>query len=162
MMATRRFTIALTVLLAASFIAGCGMRTRADKLKEATLSYNNDVRWSRFRAAARALPPARREAWVAAMDNAARYIRILEYDMRAVRIEGDDAVFEIDLSYMRSPGVTVERKRRLQHWSYADGNWTLNREQEVELVQPGMDEPPGDLPLLSDPATASSSSADQK
>ncbi len=153
-MATRRLTLAVILLLGVSFLAACGMRTRADKLKEATLAYNSDVRWSRFRAAARNLPEDRRDAWVAAMDKAARYIRILEYDMRPVRIQGDEAVFEVDLSYMRAPGVTVERKRRRQHWSYESGSWTLEREEEVEF-RPPLDEPPGDLPLLSAPDAAS-------
>jgi hypothetical protein len=148
---------ALVILALAGAVTACngGLKTASEKLRDASFSFNEDVRWQRFRVAARALPPQRREAWIAAMQRAATAFRVVDFELRPVSIGDTRALVEVDLTYYRYPALTIEQQRRRQDWRYADGVWTLVG--DTEYVPPPGGELPDKMPELlspNDPAVA--------
>lgn len=143
----RRLVVVLPLL--GLLVASCaGYKNARDKLHATSFTFNDNVRWQRFRAAARSIPEPRREAWVVAMERAARSFTIADWDMVPVEIGDDTAVLHVDLVYLQSPGVTVQHMRRRQVWRHDLGDWTLESDIEVPYEESGA--PPG-LPDLVGP-----------
>ena len=135
---SRRLTAALLalVLLGAAGVSttGCaGIRATTERLKDTTRRFNENVRWQRFRAAGKSVLPAKRAAWVAAMERAAATFRVAEFEITPVQVDGDKAVLHVDLAYFREPNPTVQRMRRKQVWEKVDGDWMLATDVEVHL-----------------------------
>lgn len=120
-------------LVLASISSGCSSATSSQKLRDTVLHFNDNVRWQRYRDAARALPPRRRAAWVTAMSRVGRVVSIDEYDMRPVEVGKDYAVIEVDLSYHRRDDLKVRREKRQQIWRLVEGAWILESDREVVL-----------------------------
>lgn len=135
-------------LLLASLLVGCQTTSSSQKLRDAVLHFHDNVRWQRYREAARALPPHRRAAWTTAMARMGRMISIDEYDMRPVEIGDDYAVIEVDLAYHRHDDMRVKREKRQQVWRLVDGAWVLESDAEVAIDERAL---PDRFPELSAP-----------
>jgi len=128
---------------------GCATSSPREQLHDVVLHFNDNVRWQRYREAARALPPRRRAAWVKAMSRMGRVVRISEYDMRPVEVGDTYAVIEVDLSYHRQDDLVVRREKREQMWRLVEGVWQLESDTEV-VVEEG--QLPDRFPELSAPS----------
>lgn len=135
-------------LLALSVLPSCRTASSSQKLRDAVLHFHDNVRWQRYREAARALPPHRRAAWTTAMTRMGRMVSIDEYDMRPVEVGDDYAVIEVDLAYHRHDDMRVKREKRQQTWRFVEGAWVLESDAEVALDERGL---PERFPELSAP-----------
>jgi hypothetical protein len=137
-------------MVLASTSSGCSNATTSEKLRDTVLHFNDNVRWQRYRDAARALPPRRRAAWVTAMSRFGQVVSIDEYDMRPVEVGEDFAVIEVDLAYHRHDDLKVHREKRQQMWWLVDGAWMLKSDEKVILDESKL---PDRFPELTAPRT---------
>jgi len=125
--------LVLIGFLIASVLGGCQTTSSSQKLRDAVLHFNDNVRWQRYREAARALPPHRRAAWTTAMTRMGRMVSIDEYDMTPVEVGDDYAVISVDLAYHRHDDMRVKREKREQIWRFIEGAWVLESDSEVAI-----------------------------
>jgi hypothetical protein len=126
---------------------GCSgfYKTSGEKLKIEVRRFNENVRWQRFRAAAKSIPTERRDDWVGAMEHAATALRITDYDVRPVEVGTDIALMDVDIGYHRIDQVVIKRVRRRQTWRYEGGGWMLESETDIPIVDGPV---PENLPRL--------------
>lgn len=138
---------ALVLALFGPTIAGCGSlyKSKPEQLKASVRTFNENVRWKRYHAASDFIPEERREAWARAMERAGAVFTVTDYDFAPVLVEGDEAIIQVDLTYHRVHGVVVLPMRRKQVWVYANNEWYLDADTEVEI---GDEPPPDRLPDL--------------
>ena len=134
--------------------SGCSTLSPKEKLHDVVLHFNDNIRWQRYREAARAIPPRRRSAWVKAMRRMGQMVRIDEVEMRPVEVNSDFAIIEVDLSYHRQDDLRVRTEKREQVWRFEDEAWHLESDREI-IVEEGV--LPDRFPELSGPPTPGSS-----
>jgi hypothetical protein len=135
----------LLLLLVIGAPACGGFNSDRDALQEAVRSYNDNLRWERYREASTALPADRREGWVRSMERAGRTIRVVDYEITPVEVAETQAIVIVDLTYYRQPAVTLVQSRRMQTWRHAEGRWHLEADEEAPLEE---EPPPTTLPEL--------------
>ncbi len=118
--------MAFSTLGCTKFVKG-----RTELLREEVARFNDNVRWGRYRTAAKQLPPERRDVWIASMERAGRAFRILEYEVRPQVVQGDQAVVLVDMVYHPINEAVIRRVRRQQVWKNA-GGWYLDSEHQVD------------------------------
>ena len=139
----------LTLLLALTFVApGCTTLSPKQKLHDVVLHFNDNVRWQRYREAARALHPRRRSAWITAMRRMGQVVSIGEYEIRPVEVAESYAIIEVDLSYHRQDDLRVRTEKREQVWRLEKGKWHLESDREIIVDQSQL---PDRFPELSAP-----------
>ena len=107
------------------------VKGRTELLREEVSRFNDNVRWGRYRTAAKQLPAERRDIWIASMERAGRAFRILEYEVRPQVVQGDQAVVLVDMVYHPVNDVVIRRVRRRQVWKNA-GGWYLDSEHQID------------------------------
>lgn len=123
----------LGVLPLASASCAALYRSRpGEELKRSVRRFHEDLRWERYRSAARHLAPERRDEWVRAMREAGRSMRITEYRAQPVRVGDERAVVEVYLRYRDRDGVHVSRAMRRQVWRRRGGEWQLVEERTLD------------------------------
>ena len=127
--------------------AACGamFKGQAEQLKDEVVQFNENVRWGRYRAAARWLPAKHADGWVRQMERAGQAFRITDYEVTPVEVAEEHAVMHVDVSYHRVNGVLIETMRRKQTWKFVDG-WKLQSEKEIPLERNLPDKMPDFLP----------------
>ena len=146
-MTLKRLVAVSLVLAVALECVACtaAFKGQAEQLKDEVVQFNENVRWGRYRAAARWVPGKHRDLWVRQMERAGQVFRITDYEVTPVEISPELAVMYVDVSYHRVGGVLVERSRRKQTWKYVD-TWTLASEKEIPIEDILPDKMPEFLP----------------
>jgi hypothetical protein len=133
--------VALTLALSA-----CGGAQRdSDTLQESILAYNEGVRWERFEAAASALPPKERSAFVDEMDQRAKDLKISEYDV--VRVEtkkgSKTATVQLKVAWYKDSEGTLKETHAVQTWERHGKAWYMVEETRLRGDEmPGLMEKP--------------------
>ena len=124
--------LSLSLCMVAGAI-GCTkfVKSRTEVLREEVSRFNDNVRWGRYRTAAKQLPAERRDVWIASMERAGKAFRILEYEVRPQVIEGEHAIVLVDMVYHPVDDVVIRRVRRRQVWKN-EGGWFLASEHQVD------------------------------
>ncbi len=146
-MRSMRLVVAALALAVALETVACGaaFKGQGEQLKEEVVQFNENVRWGRYRAAARWVPGKHRDQWVRQMERAGQVFRITDYEVTPVEITEDLAVMYVDVSYHRVNGVLLEKSRRKQTWKYVD-SWTLASEKEIPIEDVLPDKMPEFMP----------------
>ena len=129
------------------------VKSRTELLREEVARFNDNVRWGRYRTAAKQLPSERRDVWIASMERAGRAFRILEYEVRPQVVNGDQAIVLVDMVYHPTNDVVIRRARRRQVWKNV-GGWYLDSEHQIDAQRTA---PPDRFPEFGqEPASVSS------
>ena len=126
---------ALSVITVTTLGCATLYKSRPEQLKVAVRTFNENVRWKRFRAAADRVPEDRREAWVRGMQRAGAAYTITDYEFSPVEIGDDKAIIQVDLTYHAIHGVVVKPMRRQQVWRWENNDWELESDSKVEIVK---------------------------
>jgi hypothetical protein len=125
-------------------LCACGapqVRSEND-LSESIRLFNDDVRWGRFAAAAKSIPPAQRSQFVDEMDERADDLKITDYEI--VRVDpqgGREARVHIKLSWYRASQGTVHETHALQSWERHGKAWRMVDETRLRGAEmPGLAE----------------------
>jgi len=114
-----------------ALLGACGHAPRGESLLDAARTYNDGVRWERFAAAAAAVPPAEREAFLDERDELAADLSITDYEVVRVKDQGDTATVQVKLSwYLESEG-TVRDTWAKQTWEHQGRSWRIVAEERV-------------------------------
>jgi hypothetical protein len=107
---------------------------------DAVRTYNDGMRWSRFAAAASAVPARQRDAFLDEREELAEDLRITDYEVVRVKDTGDAANVHIKLTwYMDSEG-TVRETWAAQSWERHGKAWRIVDERRVRGYEmPGLD-----------------------
>ncbi len=122
----------------------CAHAPRGQPLMDAVRTYNDGVRWSRFTAAASAVPARQRDAFLDEREELAEDLRITDYEVVRVKDTGDAANVHIKVTwYMDSEG-TVRETWAAQSWERHGKAWRIVDERRVRGYEmPGLD---GEVP----------------
>ena len=126
----------LLSLLAALFVipTGCAHHTNpGEQLFENAKSFNEHVRWKRFQMASKFLPAEQRDRWLVGMQAAGETLQIVDYRMAPVRVGAKVSVVDVYLASYRVNNPVIERQRRRQWWTFADGNWQLKADKRLPM-----------------------------
>ncbi|MBE7447716.1 MAG: hypothetical protein HS111_02130 [Kofleriaceae bacterium] len=130
---------ALAVALAVAALA-CGHAPRGQPLMDAVRTYNDGVRWERFTAAAAAVPPAERDAFLDEREALARDLRISDYEVVRVKHEDRGADVQVKLTWYRDSEGTVRETWARQRWERQGKAWRIVAERVVRgHDMPGLD-----------------------
>jgi hypothetical protein len=132
-----------------ALLGACGHAPRGESLLDAARTYNDGVRWERFAAAAVAIPPAEREAFLDERDELAEDLRITDCEVVRVKDEGDSATIQVKLNwYLESEGIAHDTWAK-QTWEHHGKSWRIVAEERVRGdAMPGL---PDRLPDGTDP-----------
>ena len=100
-------------------------------LRESVMAFNDHLRWNRYRQAAEAIPNRYRETWIQRQEQAAKTLRITEYEVRPVNGIQEHAWVDVDVAFHRTSDFTVHNVRRRQEWRVIEGQWMIVSEREV-------------------------------
>jgi hypothetical protein len=93
--------------------------------------------------AATFIPAKKRPEFIARRRRAARSLRILEVDMRGVRLAADQTSARVIVAVaFTASGDPVTRRHLVdQHWRWTPGGWMLVARKRVKAPAPGATEP---------------------
>jgi len=111
--------------------------TVRDDLPQCVLDFSEALRWKHLPAALKFVSPDHREAFINAVQAAAKEAEVLDFEVVALNVQpdGKSAQATVMFSYMRSGNLTLVNGVEIQHWSLRDGNWVLI--QQVGPETPG-------------------------
>ena len=130
--------ISFVLAVACSSPAQQNTETLADSIR----SFNEGVRWQRFEVAAVSLPPRERSAFVEAMDERTKDLRITDYEIVRVDRKSDkEAKVHIKVSWYKDTEGTLRETHAMQRWQRKGKAWLMvdqTRYRGDEM--PGLDE----------------------
>ncbi len=129
----------LTTVLVAVATAGCGAAASKDALLESVTAYNEGVRWQRFTAAAVAVPPAERDAFLDERERLADELKLTDYEL--VRVEPGErrASVQVKVTWFRDSEGIVRDTWIRQRWERQGPAWRVVEERRVRgAVMPGL------------------------
>jgi hypothetical protein len=108
---------------------------------DAVRTYNDGVRWERFTAAATAVPPRERDAFLDEREELADDLRISDYEVVRVKDRGpDEADVQVKLTWYRDSVGTVRETWARQRWERQGKSWRITAEERVRGDDmPGLD-----------------------
>ena len=113
-----------------------------ETLGESIRSFNEGVRWQRFEVAAVSLPPRERSAFVEAMDERTKDLRITDYEVvRVDRRSDKEAKVHVKVSWYKDTEGTLRETHAMQLWQRKGKAWLMvdqTRYRGDEM--PGLDE----------------------
>lgn len=132
--------IALALVATAALGACTHYRTPGDRLRMSVMDYNNSIRWQYWKAAAKYVPPDKREDFVTRKEAQQDTFRVTEYEVRDVdhddSVDPPEARVLVDFTWHRYPSLTVQHTRVRQTWKMLVDDWTLLDQEEVEIEAP--------------------------
>jgi hypothetical protein len=136
-------------------LAACGAGPQRDLLMESVTTYNEGVRWERFSAAAAAVPPAEREAFLDEREELAEDLRITDYEVVRVTTKGDHADIQVKLTWFLDSRGSVHDTWIRQRWERRGRSWRVVDERRVRgEAMPGLAEQTDDEAAEAAKATA--------
>lgn len=124
--------------------AACGSpaQQNTETLAESIRSFNEGVRWQRFEVAAVSIPPRERSAFVEAMDERTKDLRITDYEVvRVDRSTDKEAKVHVKVSWYKDTEGTLRETHAMQVWRRKGKAWLMvdqTRHRGDEM--PGLDE----------------------
>jgi hypothetical protein len=113
-------------------LAACAHTPRGESLMEAVRTYNDGVRWERFTAAAAAVPPRERDAFLDEREELAEDLRITDYEVVRISDRGPDAAdVQIKVTWYRDSVGTVKSTWARQRWERKGKGWRIIGERLV-------------------------------
>jgi len=140
-----RRTVVLVIAVAAAAAAACSHVPKGESLLDTARTYNDGVRWERFAAAATAVPPREREAFLDERDELAEDLRITDYEIVRVKERDDSAEIQVKLSWYLDSEGTVRDTWARQSWERHGRSWRIVAEERVRgAAMPGLPDGKGD------------------
>ena len=122
-------------------VAACGGAQRREALMETVQTYNEGVRWQRFTAAATAVPPAERDAFLDEREALADDLNITDYEVVRVADRGDRAEVQLKLTWFLDSRGSVHDTWVRQRWERQGAAWRVVDERRVRgVAMPGLAE----------------------
>jgi hypothetical protein len=138
------------VLFVATWVGCQSVRPKSptEKLRDATQTFYDGLRWKRYGQAAIWLPPAEREPFLKRRSAEAEDLFVLDYDVRRIEIAPDGQRAAVDVVYRwhKLPSTTIETTVIRQHWTYLGEDWQVDKQEQLENEKPA--EGPATPPLL--------------
>ena len=100
-------------------------------LRETVTTFNEDLRWRRYRQAAQVVPARYRDMWIQHQEKAGKGVRITEYEVRPAQALEQHAWVDVDIDFHRYDDFTVKKVRRRQEWRVIDNVWMIVSDREV-------------------------------
>lgn len=146
-----RLLLSILLLVGSVVPVGCAGSNMSptEKLKRIAYRFNENLRWQRFEHASKNVHISKRELWVAAQEQAAHSLRIVEYEMRPVLLTETISILELDISFYRVHDHVIAKQRRRQIWKNKSGSWQLQSDKEHVRKKAGA--PVNKLPDLEAP-----------
>jgi len=121
-------------------VAGCGAAPHGQTLMDAVRTYNDGVRWSRFAAAASAVPARQREEFLDEREELAEDLRITDYEVVRVKEKGEEADVQVKLTWYKDSEGTVRETWAKQAWERHGKAWRIVAEDRVRGADmPGLE-----------------------
>ncbi len=132
------------VLVTTALISACGStQNRRGALRDAVRDYAEATRWGHVAKAATFIPAKKRPEFIQRRRRAASSLRILEVDMRGVRLSADQTTARVIVAVaFTANGDPVTRHHLVdQHWRWTSSGWMLTSRKRVKAPAPGATEP---------------------
>lgn len=132
----------MMMIVFAAACASAGSQNH-EKLAESIRSFNEGVRWQRFEVAAVSIPPRERSAFVEAMDERTKDLRITDYEIvRVDRVTDKAAKVHIKVSWYKDTEGTLRETHAMQLWQRKGKAWLMVEQTRYRGHEmPGLDEP---------------------
>jgi len=124
-----------------TLVAACGAAPKGQTLMDAVRNYNDGVRWSRFTAAASAVPARERDEFLDEREELAEDLRITDYEVVRVKDKGADAAdVQVKLTWYKDSEGTVRDTWAKQAWERHGHAWRIVGEAHVRGADmPGLE-----------------------
>lgn len=138
---------ALTVALCAVGVAGLvscgGAQNRNTALRDAVREYADATRWGHIAKAATFVPVAKRAEFLEGRRRAAAAMRILEVDLRGVRLAPDNesAQVIVAIAFTADGSPVIQRHLVEQKWRWQRTGWMLIGRDRVKAPPPTATKP---------------------
>jgi len=141
--------VTLGLGLGLGLVAACAHAPRGEGLMDTVRTYNDGVRWQRFTAAAVAVPPRERDAFLDEREELAEDLRITDYEVVRVKDTGGDvADVQIKVTWYKDSEGTVHDTWARQRWERQGKAWRITEERKVRGEDmPGLDGDPAATPI---------------
>jgi len=100
-------------------------------LRTTVIAFNEDVRWGRYRYAASAIPERYRETWIKRQEAVGKSLKITEYEVNPIQIDGEAAHVNVDISFHGTRDMVVRKVRRRQEWRRIGSAWFIVSDREI-------------------------------
>lgn len=133
----------LAAALALSFAACGSAQNRNTALRDAVREYADATRWGHISKAATFVPPAKRAEFVRGRRRAAASLRILEVDLRGVRLAADNenARVVVAIAFTAGGDPVIQRHLVEQKWQWQRQGWMLVSRKRVKAPPPTATKP---------------------
>ncbi len=141
-MSEPRFTTTAALVAALALaLAGCGGGQQREALMASVTTYNEGVRWERFSAAAAAVPPAERDAFLDEREALADDLKITDYEVVRVAEKGARAEVQVKVTWFLDSRGSVHDTWVRQRWERQGHTWRVVDERRVRgEAMPGVAE----------------------
>lgn len=119
--------------------SGCsGTQNRNTALRDAVREYADATRWGHIGKAATFVPAAKREAFLDGRRRAAASMRIVEVDVRGVRLAADNesAQVIVAIAFTEGGDPVIQRHLVQQKWRWQQTGWNLVARERVKAPPP--------------------------
>ena len=120
------FGLSLCLSLGAVGCAGSKPKAKSN-LQQNVKAFHQHMRWERYHEASNYLAEGDREAFLGRHDELGDDFRIVEYEIKHLRLvrADEEAEAEVVMSWIREPDMRVHRDKVHEIWRNLDGIWTL-------------------------------------
>jgi len=139
-----RRAVLLVVIASFALTCACGSaQNRRSALRDAVREYTDATRWGHIAKAATFIPAKKRGDFVRRRRRAASSLRILEIDIRDVRLAADQTTARVIVALAFTAGGDPVTRRHLvdQHWKWTTAGWMLKSRKRVKAPAPGATNP---------------------